>query len=46
MVVTRFRPGRKQHDALDAMYVAITQRKISWVLDADIKGFFDAISHE
>lgn len=41
-----FRPGRKQHDALDALYVAITQRKIGWVLDADIKGFFDAISHE
>lgn len=41
-----FRPGRSQHDALDAVYVAITQKKISWVLDADIKGFFDNISHE
>lgn len=41
-----FRPGRRQHDALDALYVAITQRKVSWVLDADIKGFFDTISHE
>lgn len=41
-----FRPGRSQHNALDAVYVALTQRRISWVLDADIKGFFDNISHE
>jgi len=41
-----FRPGRSQHDALDALYVGITQRKVSWVLDADIRGFFDAIDHE
>jgi group II intron reverse transcriptase/maturase len=41
-----FRPGRSQHNALDAVYVGITRRKISWVLDADIKGFFDTISHE
>lgn len=41
-----FRPGRSQHNALDAVYVALTQKKISWVLDADIKGFFDNISHE
>lgn len=41
-----FRPGRSQHDALDAVYVAIMQKKVSWVLDADIKGFFDKISHE
>jgi len=41
-----FRPGRSQHNALDAVYVAITQKKVSWVLDADIKGFFDNISHE
>lgn len=40
-----FRPGRSQHQALDAVYMAITVRKISWVLDADIKGFFDAIDH-
>lgn len=38
-----FRPGRSQHDALDAVYMAVTTRKVSWVLDADIKGFFDAI---
>jgi len=41
-----FRPKRSQHNALDALWVGITQRKVSWVLDADIKGFFDAISHE
>ena len=40
-----FRPGRKQHDALDALYVALMQRKVNWVLDADIRGFFDAIDH-
>jgi retron-type reverse transcriptase len=39
-----FRPGRSQHDALDAVYMAVTTRKVSWVLDADIKGFFDASS--
>lgn len=41
-----FRPGRSQHDALDALTVGIKRRKVSWVLDADIRGFFDAISHE
>ncbi len=41
-----FRPGRSQHDALDALSVAITEKKVSWVLDADIKGFFDNISHD
>ena len=41
-----FRPGRNQHNALDAIAVGIQQRKVSWVLDADIKGFFDNISHE
>lgn len=41
-----FRPGRSQHDALDALSVGITQRKVNWVLDADIRGFFDAIDHE
>ena len=40
-----FRPGRNQHQALDAVTVAIEQRKISWVLDADIRGFFDTIDH-
>lgn len=40
-----FRPGRSQHDALDALFVGLTTRKVNWVLDADIRGFFDTISH-
>jgi group II intron reverse transcriptase/maturase len=40
-----FRSGRSQHDALDALATAITRKKVSWVLDADIRGFFDAIDH-
>jgi len=35
-----FRPGRSQHHALDALAVGL-RRKVSWVLDADIRGFFD-----
>ena len=34
-----FRPGRSQHNALDALWVGITQRKVNWVLDADIRSF-------
>jgi RNA-directed DNA polymerase len=41
-----FRPGRSQHMALDALYVAIKRRRVSWILDLDIKSFFDNISHE
>jgi len=41
-----FRPGRSPHKALDAVTVAIEQRKISWVLDADIHGFFDTIDQD
>ena len=41
-----FRPGKSQHHALDALYVAITQRKVSWVFDADIRGFFDTLDHQ
>ena len=41
-----FRRGRSAHDALDALAVGIEQRPINWVLDADIRGYFDAISHE
>jgi group II intron reverse transcriptase/maturase len=41
-----FRPGRSQHDALDALATAILRKKVNWVLDADIRGFFDAIDHE
>ncbi len=40
-----FRPKRHQHMALDALYVSLTQRRVSWVIDADIKGFFDNIDH-
>jgi group II intron reverse transcriptase/maturase len=40
-----FRPGRSQHDALDVFAVAIERQKVSWVLDADIRGFFDSIDH-
>lgn len=40
-----FRPGRSQHDALDALWVGIMQQRVSWVLDADIRGFFDTIDH-
>lgn len=40
-----FRPGRSQHDALDALYMAITTRKVGWVLDADIEACFDRIEH-
>jgi RNA-directed DNA polymerase len=39
-----FRPGRSQHDALDALATAIG-RRVSWVLDADIRSFFDTIDH-
>src|ERR687886_979007 len=38
-----FRPGRGQHDALDALHVGIEQRKVSFILDADIAGFFDTV---
>lgn len=41
-----FRAGRNQHNALDAVSVGITRRKVGWVLDADIRGFFDAIDHD
>lgn len=41
-----FRPGRKAHDALDALCLGIERKRVNWVLDADIRGFFDAIDHE
>ena len=41
-----FRPGRSQHDALDALTVALKGRKVNWILDADITSFFDEIDHE
>jgi RNA-directed DNA polymerase len=40
-----FRPGRKPHDALDALSAGITSKRVNWVLDADIRDFLDAWSH-
>jgi RNA-directed DNA polymerase len=40
-----FRPGRSQHQALDALCVGIHRKPVNWVLDADIKAFFDTIDH-
>jgi RNA-directed DNA polymerase len=41
-----FRPGRSPHQALDALNVGIQRKKVNWVLDADIRGFFDNMSHK
>ena len=41
-----FRPGRGTHDALDALCVGIDSKKVSYILDADIRSFFDEISQE
>jgi RNA-directed DNA polymerase len=41
-----FRPGRSQHDALDALCVGIDRKKVSWILDVDIRSFFDRLSRE
>lgn len=41
-----FRPGRSAHDALDALSVGIFRKRVKWILDADIRGFFDHLSHE
>ena len=41
-----FRPGRSQHDALDALTVGIKSQNVNWILDADISSFFDEIDHE
>src|SRR5260221_715169 len=40
-----FRPGRKQHDALDALTVGIERKKVNWVLDLDVKSFLDTASY-
>src|SRR5216684_7696730 len=40
------RPGRSQHQALDALVVGIERKQVNWVLDADIRGFFDNVDHE
>jgi len=39
-----FRPGRGQHDALDALAAGLRSRKVNWILDADIRSFFDSVS--
>jgi len=41
-----FRPGRGQHDALDALAYAIVQTPVNWILDADLRAYFDTVSHE
>jgi group II intron reverse transcriptase/maturase len=41
-----FRPGRSPHHALDALTVGIETRRVNWVLDANIQGFFDTLNHE
>ena len=41
-----FRPGRGAHDALDALAVAIDRRKVNWVVDCDIRKFFDSVSRD
>jgi group II intron reverse transcriptase/maturase len=40
-----FRPGKNCHQALDALAYGITRKKVNWVLDADVRGYFDAIDH-
>jgi RNA-directed DNA polymerase len=40
-----FRPGRSQHQALDALSYALLKKKVNYVLDADIRGFLDSSSH-
>ncbi|HKU08744.1 MAG TPA: group II intron reverse transcriptase/maturase [Bradyrhizobium sp.] len=41
-----FRPGRGAHDAMDALVVAVEQRKVNFILDADIRSFFDTVSQD
>jgi RNA-directed DNA polymerase len=41
-----FRPGRGAHDALDALVVGIDRTRVNWILDVDIRSFFDTVSHE
>lgn len=40
-----FRPGRSQQDALDALWVGIVRKKVNWILDLDIRSFFDKLQH-
>jgi RNA-directed DNA polymerase len=41
-----FRPGRSQHDALDALWVGISNTAVNWIVDADIRSFFDTVNHD
>ena len=41
-----FRPGRSPHDALDALHTMLMTQYVNWVLDADIRSFFDSVDHE
>lgn len=41
-----FRPGRSPHGALDALYVGLKQKRVNWVLDADISDFFGSLDHD
>ena len=41
-----FRPGRSQHDALDALAVGICNTPVNWILEVDIRNFFDSVSQE
>lgn len=41
-----FRPGRGQHDALDALAYAITRTPVNWIIDADLRAYFDTVNHE
>ncbi len=41
-----FRPHRSQHQALDALYVAISEKRVNWILDADLEGFFDNLDRD
>ena len=41
-----FRPGRGQQDALDALWVGIMRKKVNWILDLDIRSFFDKLQHD
>jgi RNA-directed DNA polymerase len=40
-----YRPGRSQHNCLDALYVGMQTKKVNWIIDADIRGFFDTLDH-
>jgi retron-type reverse transcriptase len=41
-----FRPGRNQHNALDVLYLGLYEKRGNWVLDLDVRSFFDRLSHE